>query len=338
MSNQQSKVCLASGRPALTIAVVAVVVMALFSSAPTTPVQAAEEYPSRPIDGILPVGVGGGPDRLSRFIVPRLEELLGVGMPVSNHPGAGGDKGMAQLTSRKADGYTFVTYTSLFMGKAASGLSRYNPLKELAFLPWLGISPSYLFVRSDSPWQSANELFAFARKNPETLRAAGFGVGSDEDFLVRLLADKGVVMTYVSYNKPNERYASVLGGHNEVLIEQAGDVRGFLESGQLKPVVIFTKERDKQFPDVPTAKELGMGEILYQRWMAFAVRSATSPDKIEILGDALKIAVDTPAFRKYAKEDYMNSTIYGGADEVKEIVKRDFDRVHNLARKYLKKK
>ena len=222
MSNQKSKVCLASGRPALTIAVVAVVVMALFSSAPTTPVQAAEKYPSRPIEGILPVGVGGGPDRLSRFIVPRLEKLLGVGMPVSNHPGAGGDKGMAQLTSRKADGYTFVTYTSLFMGKAASGLSRYNPLKELAFLPWLGISPSYLFVRSDSPWQSANELFTFARKNPETLRAAGFGVGSDEDFLVRLLADKGVVMTYVSYNKPNERYVSVLGGHNEVLIEQGG--------------------------------------------------------------------------------------------------------------------
>ena len=65
MSNQKSKVCLASGRPALTIAVVAVVVMALFSSAPTTPVQAAEKYPSRPIEGILPVGVGGGPDRLS---------------------------------------------------------------------------------------------------------------------------------------------------------------------------------------------------------------------------------------------------------------------------------
>ena len=335
MSNQQLKFRRASSRLALTVTIMA---MALLLITPTTPVQAKEKYPSRPIDGILPVGVGGGPDRLFRFIVPRLEKILGVGMPVANYPGGGGDKGMAQLATRKADGYSFVTYTSLFMGKAASGLSRYNPLKELAFLPWLGISPSYLLVRPGDPWNTAKKLLAYARKHPGKVRAAGFGVGSDEDFIVRLFADKGVKMTYVSYNKPNERYASVLGGHNEVLIEQAGDVRGFIQSGKLIPVVAFTKKRAKHFPDVPTAKELGMGEILYQRWMAFAVSSKTSPDKVKILGDAVKKAVDNDAFRKYAKDDFMNSTVYSGADEVTEIVKRDFDRVRNLARKYLKKK
>src|SRR5205814_10465300 len=54
--------------------------------------------------------------------------------------------------------------------------------------------------------------------------------------------------------KPGERYAAALGGHTEVLYEQAGDVLQYLKAGQLRPLIIFAEKRHPAFADVPTSK------------------------------------------------------------------------------------
>src|SRR3546814_2985932 len=65
-------------------------------------------------------------------------------------------------------------------------------------------------------------------------------------------------MTNVPFEKPAERYASPIGGHTDAIYEEPGDVAQFVKSGQMKPLVVFAKERHPEFPDVPTSSELGI--------------------------------------------------------------------------------
>src|SRR4029450_12078391 len=106
-------------------------------------------------------------------------------------------------------------------------------------------------VKSDSPHRTIQELFKHAQANPGKLRVASTGFGSVDDVSVVSLAKKGYRMTTVPYPKPGERYAAALGGHAEVLYEQAGDVQPYVKAGQAKPPLLFAEQRHAAFPDVP---------------------------------------------------------------------------------------
>ena len=94
----------------------------------------------------------------------------------------------------------------------------------------------------------------FGTANERELKVAITGFGTADDLTVNYFRAKGLKLTSVPFAKPGERYAAVVGGNADLLYEQAGDVRSFLEAGQLKPVIHFAKARG-DFPDVPTATD-----------------------------------------------------------------------------------
>ena len=73
---------------------------------------------------------------------------------------------------------------------------------------------------------------------------------------VQYFAAKGLKMTAVPFPKPAERYTAILGGHADILYEQLGDVKSFLDGKQMRPVIVFADARFPAFKDVPTGKEL----------------------------------------------------------------------------------
>jgi tripartite-type tricarboxylate transporter receptor subunit TctC len=241
----------------LASALVAVAILAASS------VYAQEKYPSRPIDFVATWGTGGGADAMARQIATLAQPVLGVPLPVSNVPGAAGNTGMAQLLAAKPDGYTLATYIQDTLMTIPMGLARYK-VDDFEWITRTQVADSFLFVKADSPFRTAQELFKHAQANPGKLRVAGTGFGTVDDVTVRYLEKKGYKMTTVPFPKPGERYAAALGGHTEVLYEQAGDVLQYLKAGQLKPLVIFAEKRHPAFADVPTSKELGIDVTLPQ--------------------------------------------------------------------------
>ncbi|MEK7386557.1 MAG: tripartite tricarboxylate transporter substrate binding protein, partial [candidate division NC10 bacterium] len=220
-------------------------------------VAAQEKYPSRPIDFICTWGTGGGADAMARQIGSLAQPILGVALPVSNVPGASGNTGMAQLLASKPDGYTIAVYIQDTLMTIPMGLARYK-VDDFEWITRTQVADSFLFVKPDSPFKTIQELFKHAQANPGKLRVAATGFGTVDDVTVRFLEKKGYKMTTVPYPKPGERYAAALGGHAEVLYEQAGDVLQYLKAGQLRPLVIFAEKRHPAFADVPTSKELGI--------------------------------------------------------------------------------
>lgn len=293
------------------VAVCAVACLAVSLAAP--PLAAQEKYPNRPIDFVVPWGTGGGADSMARQVGTLSQPFLGVALPISNVPGASGNTGLAQVLNAKPDGYTIAVYIADTLATIPTGLARHK-VDDFEWLARTQVADSFLFVKSDSPFRTVQELFKHAQANPGKLRVASTGFGSVDDVTVLYLGKKGYTMTTVPYPKPGERYAATLGGHTEVLYEQAGDVQQYVKAGQLKPLIIFAEKRHPAFPDVPSSKELGL-EIFLPQFRGIVARKGTPPERVQALGEAFGKALATPGWKKFADEWYIRPDSYMGPDK-----------------------
>jgi tripartite-type tricarboxylate transporter receptor subunit TctC len=280
-----------------------------------------EKYPSRPIDVICIFGAGGGLDSMAREITSLTQPILGVALPVSNVAGASGNMGIAQLLSAKPDGYTIAAYVQDTMMTIPMGLARHK-LNDLEFIVRTQVADSFLFVKSNSPFKTIKELFDYAKANPGKLRVAGTGFGSPDDVTVKFLKSKGYPMTLVGYPKPGERYAAALGGHTEVLYEQAGDVKQYIEAGQIKPLIVFAHERFPAFPDVPCSQELGL-DITLPQFRGMITAKGVPADRVNKLAESMHKAMETPEWKKFCKDWYIRPDSYLGPKEYGEWVAKE---------------
>jgi tripartite-type tricarboxylate transporter receptor subunit TctC len=294
--------------------------------------QTVEKYPSRPIDLICTFGPGGGADTMARQISSLAQPILGVAIPVSNIPGASGNVAITQLLSSKPDGYTIATYLQDTMMTIPMGLARHK-VDDLEWLVRTQVADSFLFVASDSPFKTVQDLFKYAQANPGKLRVAATGFGTPDDVTVRYLEKMGYKMTTVPYPKPGERYAAALGGHTEVLYEQAGDVKQYLEAGQLRPLIIFAEKRLPAFPDVPTSVELGL-TITLPQFRGIVAKKGLPADRAQILAEAMRKGMETPEWKKFSEDWYIRPDSYMGPQEYGKWVTGEVETLDRLIKEF----
>ncbi|MBX9591607.1 MAG: tripartite tricarboxylate transporter substrate binding protein [Hyphomonadaceae bacterium] len=278
----------------------------------TAGIGAAQDFPSRPIEFVVPWGAGGGADQVARKLAKIMEPKLKVSMPVINVPGATGQTGLTKMLTAPADGYAI----SVFIGDTFALQAGTPPPKwSMQDIEPLGIviqQPSAFLVAEGGRFKSWADLEAAAKT--ERLRVGVTGFGSNDDLTVNYLAKKGLKFASVPLPKPGERYTAVLGGHAEVLYEQIGDVRSFVDDKKLKPVILFADKRDPNFPDVPTSVELGHRVTLPQ-FRAIVIKAGTDRNVVKRLADALADAARDPEYAAYLKDQYAdaNSFVPGSA-------------------------
>ena len=311
---------------------VGVALVAILAGLAAGPAAAQEKYPSRPVDFIVTWGTGGGADAMARQIGTLAQPHLGVAIPVSNVPGAAGNTGLAQLLNAKPDGYTVATYIQDTLMTIPMGFARHK-VDDLEWVIRTQVADSFLFVRSDSAFKTAQELLKHAQANPGKLRVAATGFGTVDDVSVRFLEKKGAKMTTVPYPKPGERYAAALGGHAEVLYEQAGDVLQYLKAGQLRPLLIFAEKRHPAFPDVPTSRELGI-DLTLPQFRSIVTRKGTPPERVHALAEAFRKAMETPQWKKFAEEWYFAPDSYMGPDRLGKWVAAEVNTLERLVREF----
>jgi tripartite-type tricarboxylate transporter receptor subunit TctC len=262
---------------------------------------AAEEFPSRPIEFIVPWGPGGGADQVARKLAKLMEPKLKVSMPVINVPGATGQTGLTKMLTAPADGYSI----SVFIGDTFALQAGTPPPKwTMQDIEPLGVviqQASAFLVQEGGKFKTWSDLETAAKT--DRMRVGVTGFGSNDDLTVNFFAKKNLKFASVPFPKPGERYSAVLGGHAEVLYEQLGDVRSFIDNKQMKPVVIFAQKRDPAFADVPTSVELGH-KVTLPQFRAIVVKAGTDPKVVKVLSDALAEAAKDPEYAAYLKDQY----------------------------------
>ncbi|HXG04597.1 MAG TPA: tripartite tricarboxylate transporter substrate binding protein [Candidatus Binatia bacterium] len=293
---------------------------------------AQEKFPSRPVDFIVTWGTGGGADAMARQLSHLSQPFLGVPIPVSNVPGAAGNTGLAQVLNARPDGYTIATYIQDTLMTIPMGLARHR-IDHLEWIIRTQVADSFLFVKADAPFKTIQDLLKHAQANPGKLRVATTGFGTVDDVSVRYLEKKGFPMVTVPYPKPGERYAAVLGGHAEVLYEQAGDVLQYLRAGQLRPLLIFATDRHPAFADVPTSRELGI-DVTLPQFRGVVTRKGTPADRVQTLAAAFRRAMETPEWKKFAGEWYFRPDSYLGPDRFAAWVEGELRTLEQLVKEF----
>ncbi len=269
---------------------------------------AQEKFPARPVEFIVPWGPGGGADQLARLVGKLAEPAFGQAMPVVNVAGATGGTGMAKLLAAPADGHSMAVY----IADSHALLAGANPRWTLADIVPVAVmiqGPSFIFVAENSPHKTWADFEKAAKANPGTLKVATLGFGSVDDYSLKALEGNGVKINQVPFAKPSERYVSILGGHADALYEQAGDVAQFIKSNQIRPLMIFGKERHPAFKDIPSSHELGY-KVALPQFRSIVVRAGTPPDRIAALSSALAQVAGSPDFKKFLEEQYASADSY----------------------------
>jgi tripartite-type tricarboxylate transporter receptor subunit TctC len=298
------------------LGLVSVLASALLSFA-TPP--ALAEYPERPIELIVPWGPGGGADQLARLVSKLAEPLLGQAMPVVNVPGATGGTGIAKLLSSPADGYSAAIYIADSHALLAGKDARWS-MSDIIPIAVMIQGPSFIFVPQDSRFKTWQDFENEARANPGKLKIATLGFGSVDDFSVSTIERaKGLKFVQVPFSKPSERYVSILGGHADALYEQAGDVASFIHNKQMRPLLIFGRERLPAFKDTPTSYELGI-PIALPQFRSIVVRAGTPPERIKKLSDVLAKVAEMPEYKKFLQEQYAAENSFIDASKAAQFI------------------
>lgn len=272
----------------------------------------ADEYPTKPITLIIPLGAGGSHDINARVMTSVLPQYLGQPVVVQLMPGGSGQIGTAAAAKAPADGYTLL-FTHNFIDELQQHVSKlpYDPNKDFVAVARTNYAQPYLVVRSDSPFKTAEELFEYGRKNPGKLK---FGHSGNWGAIMvpgsALLQEAGVKTTMVPYKGGGPSFQALLAGDV--------DFTFLFESvwkGQEDKVRVLAAVGDKSgIPGVPTTASMGYkkaGDIGIMHRVVLAP-AGVPEERLKKLQDAFaKMAEDKTYQSLLKKLDENNELMLG---------------------------
>jgi tripartite-type tricarboxylate transporter receptor subunit TctC len=290
---------------------------------------AQEKYPTRPIEFVVPWGPGGGADQLARKLAPGLEKELKVSLPVINVAGATGQTGLNKMLTSAADGYSISVFIADTLALQMDTATKWK-IEDMLPAGVMIQQPSAFFVAENSPLKTWKDVEAEAKKRP--LKVAITGFGSADDLHVIYFNGKGMKLTSVPFPKPAERYSSILGGHADLLYEQLGDVKSFLDGKQMRPVVIFSESRFPVFGTIPSSYELGH-QIAISQFRAIAMKAGTDQGRVKAVSDALAKVAATDDYKAWLKDQYADEKSFIAATGAVAFMKRELETMRKYAPK-----
>jgi tripartite-type tricarboxylate transporter receptor subunit TctC len=223
-----------------------------------------------------------------------------------------------------ADGYSAAIYIADSHALLAGKDPRWS-MNDIAPVTVMIQGPSFIFVAQDSRFKTWQDFEKEAKADPGKLKIATLGFGSVDDFSISVIErSKGLKFVQVPFSKPSERYVSILGGHADALYEQAGDVASFLNNKQMRPLLIFGKERLPAFKDTPSSYELGI-PIALPQFRAIVVRAGTSPDRVTKLADVLATVAAMPDYKKFLQNQFAAENSFIGANKATQFINDQLD-------------
>lgn len=239
-------------------AMLALTMLALAFSGFAAREAAAQTYPTRPIQLVVPTGPGGTLDLSARFLAPLWSETLGQPIVVVNRAGGASAIGTRSVAQAEPDGYTLLmssdsSFVTVPLTRADVGYT----LDSFTFLFAYGQGALYLAVKSDSPYASLADFLAAARRAPGQLNYASYGIASLAHFGGTLLwRATGVDVAHIPYRSTGQALAGVLAG--DVSIGITGSVQAGGDRSTLRILATSAGERVAFAPEVPTLRELGV--------------------------------------------------------------------------------
>jgi len=280
-------------------AVCALVVLAL--AAVFAELVHAADYPERNVTVVVPFPPGGASDVTTRLIGNKLSERIGKSVIVENRAGANGGLGAAGVKSAAPDGYTLLigSIGVYAINPVLYKNLKYDPLKDFDLLSLLVRTPNVLVTSPEFPVNTAADLIAHLKKNPNQVTFASSGNGSSDHLTAVLFWQKtGTSGVHVPYKGGGPAINDLMGGHANASFQNLGAVAQHIRAGKLKALAVTGEKRAAALPDVPTAVEAGIGDLVVYSWQAAAAPKGLPADVRAKLESELAATANSPDVKK----------------------------------------
>ena len=262
-------------------------------------VRAQAKFPDRPIRLIIPWAAGGPADAGFRILAQSVSRKLGQQVVVENKAGASGIMGAMALQDAKPDGHVISQmHMSVLRQPLLNKSLTYHPINDLTYILQITGFVMGVVVRADAPWKTLPEMLAYAKANPGKMNWGTLGIGSTQHLAMeRVGTAQGLSWTHAPYRGTADTLRALLGGEIDFASESSGWAP-MVQAGQLRLLAVFTADRAKRFPDVPTVKELGI-DIVIDSPGGLIGPKGMDPAVVGVLADAFRAAAQEPEHVKF---------------------------------------
>ena len=230
---------------------------------------AAQSWPTRQVQLVVPYAPGGVVDFIGRTIGQRLAQQVGQPVVIDNRPGAGGMIGIEYTARSTSDGHTIVLMDpAVVINPVLQEKPLYDLFKDLATVAVIGHSPLVLTVNPQLPVNDVAQLVQFAKANPGKLNFASAGIGTTPHMAGELLKIRaGIDMAHVPYKGAGPAMADLAAGQVQVGFSSITGALPFIKDGRLRGLATSGAKRSAALPDLPTFNEAGYPDFEVDLWL-----------------------------------------------------------------------
>jgi tripartite-type tricarboxylate transporter receptor subunit TctC len=262
----------------------------------------AQSYPAKPVKLIVTYPPGGSSDLMSRVYGAKLAELWGQQVIVESKPGAAGSIGMDFAARQPNDGYTFVVGN---LGPVAVNplLSQvpYNIEKDFIPVSMISTGPNVLVVRTDAPYQSLNDIIAFAKQNPGKLNYGTSGPGSVSHLSSEMLKNNTKIQAVeVPYKGGVLAVQDLLGGQIDFIFSDSLPAMGHIRAGKLRALCVTGAQRYELLPEPPLCQAAAPGLVAVNWWGVLVPAGTPKPIVDKLNADTVKALADPDVKKRFA--------------------------------------
>jgi tripartite-type tricarboxylate transporter receptor subunit TctC len=261
--------------------------------------RAADAWPNRPVQVMVPYPPAGGADTTARILYAKLGTILGQQFVVENRGGAGGTIGEALVAKATPDGYTILhdataysVNTDLYSNLPFDYNKSFDPVALVSLVP------NILVVTPSVPVKTLADVIAFAKAAPGGIDMASSGNGTLQHLSLEMFRFMtGIKVNHVPYRGGGNALTDVISGQVKFFFSNGSSCVGLIQSGQLKAIAHTGKGRLKSLPDVPPASDTLPGFEAYE-WNGVFVPHGTPPAIVRTLNGAINEAIRAPEVKE----------------------------------------
>ena len=301
---------------------------------------AAVDFPSKPVQLILPYGAGGPTDLMARIVTSCLSPRLKQPVVVLNRPGANGQLAAKAVKTAAPDGHTLLLAASAMVTDLVTTESpTFDPREDLEPITKLAYGIQGVFVNAALPINSMNDLIAYVKSRPGQLNYATAGIGSVNHLSTEaLMLTSGIKIVHVPYAQGTGPLLNALmSGEVQLVLTDLNGVQAALDTGKVRLIAVLTKDRMRSRPNVPTVIESvpAMAAYTGTLWYGFFAPPKTPKDVVqkahEVVTGCLKDGEVRASLNKIGYDDeqivantpeQFRTSIVEDVNRLKDIVQR----------------
>jgi len=270
---------------------------------------------------IAPANPGGGWDFTCRTIGKIMFDIGAIDAPIQVTNMAGGGGGLAYamvVNERNEDPDLIVAASSATTTRLAQNAYAGMTADQVRFVGAIGIDPGMIAVATDSPYKSLGDLVDAILADPSSIAFAGGSAVGGFDHMKPLMVLQRAGFTditaikYIGLDGGGDAITQTIGGFTQAVTGDLSEVVGFLKSGDMRVLAVFTEERVPGFDDIPTAKEQGF-DVIAGNWRGLYVPGGVSDEVFNTWATRLQAVADSDEWKQaMADRGLAPFTLVGG--------------------------